>query len=298
MYDLIIIGAGPAGLMAAIYAIRYKLKFEIIGKLAGGQMTLASRIENYPGFRKIVGTDLTAKIVDQLKGLGVKIMVDEIEDVKRKDGLFLLTAEGGKTYKTESLIVATGTERRKLNIPGEEKYQGKGVSYCTTCDSAFFKDKIVAVIGGANSAAVGALHLAAFAQKVYIIYRRKPLRADPVWIERVKKNKKIEVVYDTNVTKILGDGVKVTGVEWDKDKKGLEVDGVFIEAGGVPGTTLVKPLEVKLDENGFIKVDLKMATNIPGLFAAGDITSSGALLQQIATACAQGAMAATSVYRG
>jgi thioredoxin reductase (NADPH) len=311
-YDLIIIGAGPAGLTASIYASRYQLNHLVMGKSCGGEMALSHEIENYPGFRSISGLDLTKKMEEQARTLGVDISCEGVAKIQPQKGGFKLTTDSRDNYQTKALIIATGTERRKLGIPGEEEYTGRGVSYCATCDAPFFRDKTVAVIGGANTAAQGALLLADLAKKVYIIYRRKPLRADPTFVSRIEgkaKKGKIEIIYETNLTEIKGSGNRVTGVILDRPyqppkaslakgggKSELALDGVFIEAGGVPGTALVKPLGVKLDRKGFIKVDLKMGTSVPGLFAAGDITSSGALLQQIVVSCAQGAMAASSAY--
>jgi len=266
-------------------------------------MALSSWIENYPGFKSISGADLAQGMAKQVKGLGGKILDEGIARIEKEETAFKLTTESEKVYRAKTVILTTGTERRKLGIPGEEEYTGKGVSFCATCDAPLFRGKAVAVVGGANAAVQGALLLTEFAKKVYIIYRRKPLRADPIFVKRVEEQVekgKIELIYETNITEIEGDGSKVTGVVLGKSYQGkteLSLDGVFIEAGGVPGTALVKPLRVELDEKGFIKVDLGMRTSIPGLFAAGDITSSGALLQQITTACAQGAMAAVAAYQ-
>jgi thioredoxin reductase (NADPH) len=296
MYDLIIIGAGPAGLTASIYASRYRIGHLLIGSQLGGAMSLASSVENYPGFKKITGGELTKKMVEQVKGLGGEIINGNVIQIHHARA-FKICTESGREYEARALILATGTQRRKLNIPGETEYLGRGVSYCATCDAAFFKDKTVVVIGGSNSAAQAALHLAGFAKKVYLVYRRKPLRAEPIWVERIKKNNSIEVVYNVNVTKILGDGMKVTKIEWDKDKKGLAVEGIFVEIGGVPGADLVKPLGVELDEKGYIKVGSDMSTNIAGVFAAGDVANAAGELQQIVTAASEGAIAATSVYK-
>ncbi len=300
MYELVIIGIGPAGLAASIYASRFRIKHLLIGKELGGAMALASSVENYPGFEKISGLELAEKMAIQVKNLGGEIITDEIIKIEKENNSFLLETALGKKLRAKTIIVATGTMRKKLNVPGENEYLGKGVSYCSTCDAAFFKNKVVAVIGGANAAAMGAVHLSEFAQKVYLIYRGENLRAEPIWIERIMENPKIEVIYKTNVEEILGDGVKVNAVNLDTPYKGgrnLAVDGVFIEIGGIPGVDLVKPLGVKIDEKGFIKVDFNMSTNIPGVFAAGDVASSAGELQQIVTAVSEGAIAATSVYR-
>jgi len=231
-YDLIIIGSGPAGLAASIYASRYKLANLVIGKVLGGTMTLAHKIENYPGFASITGIELSQKMGNQAKLLGGKIIAASVEEVEKVPAGFRVIAEGGQQFESKALIIATGTKRRKLNVSGEEKYLGRGVSYCTTCDIPFFKNKIVGIIGGANAAVGGAVHAAEVAKKVYLIYRRDQLRAEPIWVERALHNPKIEVIYRTNITKILGDGTKVTGIKLDRPYQklsNLNLDGVFIE---------------------------------------------------------------------
>jgi len=300
VYDLIIIGAGPAGLTASIYASRYQIKHLIIGQQLGGVMAWASEVENYPGFEKISGLELANRMAKQAKGLGGEIVSDAVAEIKIEDLIFNIFTENKKEYKAKTLIIATGTKRQELGVKGEKEYLGKGVSYCTTCDAAFFKDKTVAMIGGANAAVMGALHLAQTATKVYLIYRKKPLRADPIWVERVTKNPKIKVIYETNLVEILGNGGKVVGVKLDKLYKSqdkISLDGVFVEIGGVPGTDLAKSLGIELDGKGFVIVKPDMSTSIPGVFAAGDIANLHGELQQIVTACAEGATAANSVYK-
>ena len=342
-YELIIIGSGPAGLTASIYASRYRIKNLVIGSQLGGAMALASAVENYPGFERISGLELAQKMAQQVKTLGAEIINDSVVKIQNsirqlagkiqnkskipacrqagQNSKFKITTEEGKEYGARAIILATGTRRRELGVPGERKYLGKGVSYCATCDAAFFRDKVVAVVGGANAAVMSADHLSRFAKKVYLIYRRKPLRAEPIWVERVEKNPKIEIVYDTNVLRILGESEfanvksqmsnvkskskisnleKVGGVELDNPYEGnkyLAVDGVFIEIGGVPGTELAKSLGVELDEKGFVKVNPDMETNVPGVFAAGDIANLHGELQQIIIACAEGATATFSAYK-
>lgn len=301
VYDLIIIGAGPAGLTASIYASRYRIKHLVIGSQLGGTMSLASLVENYPGFKKITGQELTKKMVEQVKGLGGEIKLTEVTKlIKLTKGIFTVKTADNQIYQAKTLVIATGTRRRELGVPGEKEYLGKGISYCAICDSAFFHDKTVAVIGGSNAAAMAAVHLAEFAKRIYLIYRRKPLRAEPIWVERVETNPKIKIIYETNLTEIFGDGQKVTGIKLDRSHKGrnnLDLDGVFVEIGGVPGTDLVKSLGVELDEKGYVKVSADMSTNVPGVFAAGDIANAAGELQQIVTACSEGAIATTSVYR-
>ena len=299
-YDLIIIGTGPAGLTASIYASRYKLSNLVIGKILGGAMATAHRVENYPGFTSISGPELASKMTQQAKSLGAQILTETVAKIEKTPTGFKVKSKTGQEFEGKALILATGLERRKLNVPGEKEYLGRGVSYCVTCDIAFFRDKVVALIGGANAAVSGAIHAAGFVKKVYLIYRRDELRAEAIWIERALANTKIEVIYKTNITEILGDKTKVTGIKLDnpyQESNQLAVDGVFIEIGGVPGTELVKTLGVELDEAGFVKVRSNMATNVAGVFAAGDIANVADEFQQIVTATHEGAMAAFSAFK-
>jgi len=300
VYDLIIIGTGPAGLSASIYASRYRIPHLLIGSQLGGAMSWAASVENYPGFDKITGFDLAQKMIDQVKKLGIEIKNTGIIEIKTKGTNFELKTESNEQFEAKTLIVATGTQRRKLNVPGEAEYLGKGVSYCSTCDGAFFKGKTVVVVGGSNAAVMSALHLAAIAQKVYLIYRKKPLRADPLWIQRAEAETKIEIIYETNVLEILGDGQKVTALKLDKTYQGsdqMKIDGIFIEIGGIPGVDLAKKIGMELDERGYIKVKPDMSTNIPGVFASGDVANSTGEFQQIVTAVSEGAIAANSAYK-
>lgn len=303
MYDLIIIGLGPTGLTASVYASRYQLKNLLIGEVLAGELSKAPRIENIPGFISISGLDWGGKVKDQVEKLGAKVIFGRVGRIEKKRKEFKIYTEAGEEYQAKTLIVATGSERRKLGIPGEKEYVGRGVSFCTVCDAPFFRDKIVALIGGSDAAISGAVHTAEYAKKVYIIYRRDRLRAEPIWVEeweKIEKKGKGKTIYNTNIVQILGDGTKVTGVKLDKPyqgKKTLPLDGVFIEIGGVPGTSLLKPLGVSLTEAGYVQVNEAMETNIAGLFCAGDITDKSIVLVQAITAMAQGAIAAASVYK-
>lgn len=300
MYDLIIIGTGPAGCTASIYASRYRLSHVVIGQAVGGTITLASQVENFPGFNSISGLELGEKMLEQVKYLGAEVLLKTVGRLEKTEGGFKAITEDGAGYEAKTLVVATGTERRKLNIPGEKEYLGKGVSYCTACDAPFFREKAVALIGGSDAAVSGAVHAAQFAKKVYIIYRGESLRAEPIWIDDIKKDPKIEAIFKTNLKEIKGDGTKVTGVTLDNPHNGsdlLLLDGVFIEIGGVPGTSLLAPLGVEMDQAGYIKVNEWMETNIAGLFAAGDFTTASHVLQQAITACAQGAAAAAAAFK-
>lgn len=317
LYDTIIVGSGPAGLTASIYASRYKMTNLVVGLLPGGTITWASEVENFPGLPGISGVELGRRMLEQAKTLGGEFFFEEVgkvEGIEGNEGFegkrFKIVTKSGKEFKAKTLIVATGTERRKLNVPGEKEHLGRGVSYCTNCDAPFFKNKTVALIGGSNAAVAGAIHLSEFAQKVYIIYRKSELRAEPVWVEETLKNSKIEVVYNTNLLRILGregqgeqggqEGQgRVGGVELDNPHEGekiLKVDGVFIEIGGVPVTGFLKEVGVEVDEEGYLKVSERMETNIGGVFAAGDVTDKSRILSQAITACGQGAIAAYSAF--
>ncbi len=303
VYDLIIIGSGPAGLTASIYASRYNLTNLVLGKKIGGTIGLAHKVENYPGFRSIPGLDLMTKIEEHAKGLGTSVVYDPVQKItKNNEQDFVVYTLSGQTYQAKSLIISSGTERRTLGINGEDEYLGKGVSYCTTCDAPFYKDKIVVLVGGSDGAVSGAVHASEYAKKVYIIYRKDQLRAEPAWInewKNIEKSGKGETIYDTNVVEIKGDGQKVTQIILDKpykNQKELIVDGVFIEIGGVPGTNLAQEMGIEMNEQGFIKVDKWMNTNISGIFAAGDCTDFIYGFAQMITACGMGALASRSAY--
>lgn len=298
IYDLIIIGAGPAGLAASIYASRYKVDHLVIGKEPGGQAVEAHNIENWPGTISISGFDLTQKMREHAEKLGGKIIMDSVSNIAKENEIFLVTTHIGQ-YKAKNIILALGMEYRKLSIPGEEEFKGKGVSYCPTCDAAFFQDKIVAVAGGGNSAASAAQLLSEYASKVYIIYRGEKLKVDPAYLENFAKNKKIEIIFNTNIKEIKGE-VAVGEIVLDKkynEKDELEVQGVFVEIGSEPGVELVKQLDIEADEQGFIRVSADQSTNVSGVYASGDATTGSNKMRQILTASAEGAIAAGSVYK-
>ncbi len=296
MYDLAIIGGGPAGLSAAMYAGRLKLKTLVLTKERGGTITTASEVMNWPGIKKIQGMELGKQLEEHaLDYPDVEIKDAMVAGIKNKNGGFTITTQGGE-YEAKAVILAAGTEVRKLGIPGEEKFAGKGVHYCALCDGFFYKDKTLAVIGGSDSAAKEALVLTQWAKKVYIIYRKEKIRAEPVILDRVEKSEEIEIINNTNVTEIKGKEM-VEYLVLDKPHKGkneLKLDGVFVEIGRVPGTVLVKDVGVKLNEQGEVITNKKAETNVPGFFAAGDITDS--TFKQAITASAEGVAAAFSAY--
>ncbi|MEM4330545.1 MAG: thioredoxin-disulfide reductase [Candidatus Pacearchaeota archaeon] len=292
IYDVIILGGGPAGLAAAIYSSRYELKTLLISKDFGGTANLAPEIENWPGFIGS-GLELMKKFKEQAEMFGAKLLEAEITAVSKSD-LFKVTTDKG-VFESYSLIICLGTEHRKLNIKGEKEFIGKGVSYCATCDGAFFRNKIVGVVGGANSAAVAALYLSKLAKKVYIFYRRDKMRCEPVLLTRLKEKENIEIVYNSIPLEIIGDKkVKKIKISVENVEKEIDVDGIFIEIGSVPSSKLVENLKIEMDCDGFIKTNKKMETNLEGVFAAGDITDGP--FKQVITAASEGAIAAFSVH--
>ncbi len=294
IYDCVILGAGPAGLGAAIYAARYKLDVLIIGQETGGTANLAHDIENWPGY-KGTGWDLMEKFADHAKSFDVPIFADVIHGVKKdQDENFQVICERN-TFKGKTILLAMGTKRRKLNIPGEEELQGKGVSYCATCDCVFMKDKVVGVVGGSDAAAMAAQILSQHANKVIIIYRKEHMRAEPARVELLEHDPKVEFEYNANVTEIIGDS-KIEKVKLDNGKE-IQLEGLFIEIGGSPVTAVAKELGVDLAKNGRIIVKEDMSTNVEGVYAAGDITTGSNQFNQIATAVAEGSIAALSVFQ-
>jgi thioredoxin reductase (NADPH) len=298
VYDLIIIGAGPAGLTASIYASRYKIEHLVIGREPGGQANEAHKIENWPGTISISGFELLQKMRSHAEKLGAKVILNSVSSIKKRDDFFEIIAQSNQ-YQAKNIILALGMEYRRLGIPGEAEFKGKGVSYCPTCDAAFFKDKIVSVIGGGNAAGSAALLLAEYARQVYLIYRGERLKMDPAYLDKISTDSKIEVIYNTNVKEIKG-GEVVEKIVLDQDYQGkneLETQGVFIEIGSEPGIEIAKQVGVDIDEQGFIIVNPDQSTNIPGIYAAGDVTTGSNKMRQIITAAAEGAVAAGSVYK-
>lgn len=290
-YDLIIIGAGPGSLSAGIYAGRYDLKTLIIGKLPGGTATYAHLIENFPSYEKITGTELMIKMIKQVQKFNIEILQEEVLEISKKENFIIKTNKNN--YSAKKVIIATGKTQGKLELENEERLIGKGISYCATCDAGFYKDKIVGVVGGGNSALSAAVLLSKFAKKVYIIYRRdKFFRAEPAWIKEIEKNSKIKCLFNSKINKLIGKE-KLEKVELENGKE-LELDGLFIEIGGTPETYFLEKIGVNLDKAGYIKVDESQKTNIKGLYAIGDVTNNK--LKQIITACSDGAIAANSVY--
>ncbi len=291
-YELIIIGTGPAGMTASIYASRYKLKHLLIGELPGGLMSEAHKVCNFPSEIEISGFDLMTKMKAHVDSFGTPWTMAKVSGLEKIDGGFKISS-GDKSWTTKAIILATGTERRKLGLEREARLVGKGVAYCATCDAMFYKDKVVAVVGGGNSAMTAALHLANLCSKVYLLVRSE-LKGDMVWAEQVKNNPRIEILYQVEVKKLIGEE-KLSGI--DLGDKQLEISGLFIEIGSIPNTSWLSDLSLEFDNHGAIKIDSRQQTSIPGILAAGDITTGSGGIHQIITACGEGAVAATAAFQ-
>lgn len=296
MRDLVIIGGGPAGLTAAIYAKRQKLDVLLVAKDLGGQVAKSGEIENYPGLRVKTGLELIGKFEEHVASLKLEMQKDK--DVVRvsKDKFFTVYFADGKEVQAKAVIIASGRRPRKLDVKGEKEFLNRGVTYCWICDAPLFKGKKVAVIGGGNSATEAALALSDIAEKVILIYINEELQGEQILIEAVKNSKNIEELSHQEITEIYG-STMVEGVRLRDIKNGeasqLEVQGLFVEIGSIPNSDLIREL-VALNEAGEIIVDDMQQTNVPGLFAAGDITNGK--VKQIVVAAAEGSKAALACY--
>jgi thioredoxin reductase (NADPH) len=297
MYDVVIIGSGAAGYAAALYCVRYKLKTIVIGNQEGGQSALAHDIENYPGFESIKGPELMKKFKEHAEKYGSETKMDEVKDIIRnEDGTFSLPLSySGETVQTRSIILSMGTKTRKLGAPGENELDGKGVTYCATCDGFFFRGRVTAIVGGGDSAITSALYLADICPKVYMIVRKDKMRAEPIWIEKLEAKENVEILYNSSVVQFHGKE-KLEKVELNGERFLEDVEGVFIEIGSDPNTSLVEKFQFEKDKGGFLLVNDSQTTSIPGIFAAGDITSQSNHFHQIATAIGEGAVAANSAF--
>jgi thioredoxin reductase (NADPH) len=298
MKELIIIGAGPAGLSAAVYASRYKLDYMVIGKESGGRINETHKVENYLGYLSLSGLELGQKFREHALALGAEILIDAVEKIGKTENGFEIRTFSGKTYKALNILFALGTEYRKLQISGEKEFRGKGVCYCATCDAPFFRGKKVAVVGGGNSAASAAILLAQYAAKVMLFYRGTELKANPAYLEQLKATENIEIVCCTNLKEIKGDA-KVQSIVLDNSYQGsneVATDGVFIEIGHDPSVDLLIPLGVNINEAHYVITNADQSTNVKGIYAAGDITTNSNGFRQVITAAAEGAIAILSIY--
>ncbi|MCF7907084.1 FAD-dependent oxidoreductase [Patescibacteria group bacterium] len=299
-YPLIIVGAGPAGLTSSIYASRFRVNNLVIGQLWGGLVSESHQVCNFPTEKKIKGLELAQKIKDHAQSLDASFLSDEVIAIE-KNSLqgFRITTKSKKVFQAETVLLAQGTKRRKLNVRDEDKFLGKGVSYCATCDAMFYQDRIVAVVGGSDSAQTSSLYLAQVAKKVYQIYRRDKLRGEAIWIEQVEKNSKIEIIFNSQIKELKGKGnLEAVVIENNQqEERRLAVDGLFIEIGTIPHQHLTKCLGLAVNSEGYIKVSADQKTSQEGIWAAGDITDGSNNFRQIITACAEGAIAAENIFK-
>lgn len=296
-YDLLIIGAGPAGMTAAVYAARKKLDTLMISKDVGGQTILASGVETYMGYQYISGAELMRKFEEQVRQFPIAFSIGDVVTALRvEDTSFAVLTAQGKTFRAKAVIVASGRRARSLNVPGEKELIGKGVSYCATCDAPLFGDKDVAVFGSGNPALTAVNELTNYARKVYSIVKGS-IKADPVLVEKAEKTGKVEFLAGYTVKELRGkdkvEGIVIKRLENDKEVA-LDIGGVFIEIGAVPNTEFAADV-VALNDSKEIEVDCDCKTNVAGLFAAGDVTNAPE--KQIIVAASEGAKAALSAYR-
>jgi thioredoxin reductase (NADPH) len=293
-YDVIIIGGGPAGLSAGIYALRASMRTVLIEKgSAGGQMTLTDAVENYPGFKNINGFGLSEKFLDHARSVNLEVLSREVTALEPGLDWHTVQLDHNEHLKSHAVILASGGQPRKLNVPGEDEFYGKGVSYCAVCDGFFFRNKTVVVVGGGDTAAQEALYLSKITAQVYLVHRRDALRARMILQERIRADKKIEILWDSVLTAIKSHDDQVSAVDLQNTQTGetreLSTDGVFIFIGFDPNNQLV-PAGTKLNSDGYVCTDEKCETNLPGLFAVGDLREKYG--RQIVLAAADGCTAA------
>jgi thioredoxin reductase (NADPH) len=294
VHDLVIVGGGPGGLTAGIYAMRAALKTVLFEKGApGGQVSLSDAVENYPGFERITGYELSQKFLQHAQSYALEVSRQDVVAVEPGLEFHSVRLENGSTVKAHAVILATGGSPRRLGVPGERKYYGKGVSYCAVCDGFFFRDKIVVVVGGGDTAAEEALYLAKLAKQVYLVHRRDALRASMILQQRVKGECKIEILWNTVVTEIKANEQGVCAVDLQDtntgERRALDTDGVFIFIGFEPNN-LVVPAGTKMNADGYVVTSNRCETNMPGIYAIGDLREKYA--RQIVVAAADGCTAA------
>ena len=297
IYDVVIVGGGPSGMSAAIYASRARLKTLLIEKAGcGGQIAITDHLENYPGFEEgINGFDLAMKMEKQARTFGCEISYGEVSFIETEDAIKKVILTDKKEYFTKTIIIASGANFRRLGVEGEQDFIGKGVSYCATCDGPFFRNKEIAVVGGGDSALQEALYLTKFATKVNLIHRRDQFRAAKILQEKVFAESKINIIFDSVVEKISGN-LSVEQITLKNVKNNissqLSVNGIFVFVGWLPNTNFLTNTTIKLNENGYIITDDNMNTSVEGIFACGDVRQK--ILRQVVTACGDGAIAAIS----
>lgn len=299
--DVLVVGAGPAGLSAALYSKRLGLRTACIGEDIGGTLNEAGVVDDYIGIQDILGPELAKRFVEHVRKYEVPIYRDSVVDIVREDKTFKVSTKSGAVFTTKTVILAVGSKRRRLGVPGESEFAGKGVTYCAACDAPLFKEKVVAVVGGGNSALQSALLMTSYASKVYLIHRRDSFRAYDVYVKSVTNHPKIELVLNSVVRGIGGDKsvawVEVENLVTHEIRK-IRVEGVLIEIGSEPPKEFFTKIGLKLDEHGYVVVEPGQKTNIEGVFAAGDCTGGPhkKKFDQVVTAAAEGALAALSAY--
>ena len=297
MYDIIIVGAGPAGLTAALYALRANKKVLIFeAKAVGGQILYATNVENYPGIEKISGEEYSKNLYNQVKNLGAEFKYETVIRIDENRVVYTNNPENDITYEAKAVIIATGVENRKLNIEGEKDYLGKGVSYCATCDGPFFKNKEVAIVGGGNTALEDAVYLSGIAKKVYLIHRRDSFRGEDMYLKELKKTPNVEFILNSNVTKINGkdnlESLEITNT--NEEVSTLKVDGLFVAVGQSPRNEIFNNV-VDIDERGYIISEDGVHTKTEHIYVAGDAREKD--LRQLTTAVSDGSIAATVAIR-
>ncbi|MEY8441690.1 thioredoxin-disulfide reductase [Lactobacillaceae bacterium 24-114] len=299
-YDVIVIGAGPGGMTAAMYASRANLSVLMLDRgIYGGNLNNTAEVENYTGFKKVAGPELAQQMYDGSIQFGAEYAYGTVQSVELNgDGIKTITTDTDEKLTAKAIVIATGSEQRHLHVTGEDEYGGRGVSYCAICDGAFFKGKPLIVVGGGDSAVEEGMYLANLASEVTVLVRGNKLRAQPLIQDEAAKIKNMNFVFNTSVTEIMGDDTKVTGVKTHNSETGedgsVQADGVFIYVGNVPMTKPFASLGI-LDEEGWIKTNEKMQTEIPGIFAVGDVRETP--LRQIATAVGDGSIAGQQAYK-
>ena len=296
MYDLVAIGGGVAGIAAAIYAGRFMMKSVLVAESLGGTIISTDDIANYPGFSQITGLDLIKRFQDHLADYDLEVVERKVTRIEKCEKGCFKVFMGEEYFHTKAIVLATGTDWKKLEIPGEDKFAGRGVHYCALCDGAFYQDKVVGVVGGSDSAAKEALLLSDYAKKVYIIYRGEKIRPEPINLKRVEANEKIEMINETNVLEIKGEDF-VSSVILDRPFQGLnelDLSALFVDIGHFPLSDLARDVGAELNEKGEVKIDREAKTNVQGLFAAGDVVNTS--FKQAITGVAEGVTAAYSAY--
>jgi len=289
MYDMIIVGGGIAGITAAIYAARKEMKFAIIAPEFGGEIANTTDVENWPGIKSISGKELAKSYVDHMTSLGVEIIEDKVIEVEHKNHFLIKT--GKSIYESRTLIWATGSKYRELNIPGEEKFKGRGVTYCSICDGPIFKDRIVAVIGAGNVGLTAAIYMSEIASKVYLIEASEKINGDPILANKLRSQNNVEIILGVKLESIDGER-RVASIKLEGGRE-IKLDGVLINIGYRPATEMIKDI-VKLDRYGYVEVDWKNMTTTQGLFAAGDVVNNP--YKQLVMSASDGAKAALGAY--